>query len=118
MAETVSGKSRLLVRLQDGFEKDMTSNKLTIVTVDSITVTEEAKVNMIMQYLTRQLIWKRDYIIVSICYYILITGMVLIERGSRKRLRLIQTSRRWMTRYSMMKGIITGRCFFRTRTYG
>ena len=40
----VSGKRRFLVRFQDGYEKDLTSNQLTLVTVDKIPVTEEAKV--------------------------------------------------------------------------
>ena len=44
VVQVVSGKSRLLVRFQDGFEKYMTSNQLTAVTVENIPVEEEAGV--------------------------------------------------------------------------
>ena len=41
VVQGVSGKRRFLVRFQDGCEKVMTSNQLTIVTVDRIPVIEE-----------------------------------------------------------------------------
>ena len=37
------GESRFLVRFQDGFDKDLTSNKLTIVTVEKISVDKQPK---------------------------------------------------------------------------
>ena len=36
MVQGVYGNRRLLMRFQDGCEKDLTSNKLTIMTVDNI----------------------------------------------------------------------------------
>ena len=47
VVQEVSGNRRFLVRLQDGCEKDLTSNKLTIVTVYKSPVDEEPEVNMI-----------------------------------------------------------------------
>ena len=38
------GKKRFFVGFQDGFEKDMTSNQLTVVVVEKIPVTEEYEV--------------------------------------------------------------------------
>ena len=39
VVQGVSGKRRFLVRSKDGCEKDLTSNQLTIVTVEKSTVT-------------------------------------------------------------------------------
>ena len=47
MVQVVSDKSWLLVRFQDGCEKYLTSNQLTVVTVDNILVTKEADVSII-----------------------------------------------------------------------
>ena len=47
LVQVLIGKKSFLVRFQDGCEKDVNSNKLTIVTVDRIMVTEEAKVAII-----------------------------------------------------------------------
>ena len=44
MVQGVSGKRRFLVRFQDGCEKDVTSNKLTILTVENIPMNKEAEV--------------------------------------------------------------------------
>ena len=44
LVQGLSGKRRLLVKFQGGCEKYQTSNKLDPVTLDSIPVTEEAKV--------------------------------------------------------------------------
>ena len=44
VTEEVSDKRRFLVRFQDGCEQDMTSNQLTVVTVDIIHVTGECDV--------------------------------------------------------------------------
>ena len=45
--QAVSGKRSLLVRFQDGCEKDMTSNQLNIMILEKIPVNEEAKVPMV-----------------------------------------------------------------------
>ena len=47
MVQGVSGKRRFLVRFQYGFEKDLTSNQLTAVTVDNIPVDEKPEMSMI-----------------------------------------------------------------------
>ena len=47
MVQGLSGKRRLLVRFQDGCEKDMTLNQLTVVTVEKVPMTEEYEVPMI-----------------------------------------------------------------------
>ena len=47
VVQGVSENRRFLVRLQDGCEKDLTSNKLTVVTVYKSPVYEEPEVNMI-----------------------------------------------------------------------
>ena len=39
VVQGVSVKRRFLVRFQDGYEKDLTSNQLTSITVDSIPIT-------------------------------------------------------------------------------
>ena len=44
VVQVFSGKKRLLVRFQYGCDKNPTSNKLTVMTVDRIPMTEEAKV--------------------------------------------------------------------------
>ena len=47
MAQGVSVKRRSLVKFQYACEKYLTSNQLTIATVEKIPVTKEAEVNMI-----------------------------------------------------------------------
>ena len=47
MVQGVSGKMRFLGRFQDGCDKDLTSNQLTVVTVDRSPATEEAEILMI-----------------------------------------------------------------------
>ena len=47
VVQGVYGKRRLLGRFQYGSEKDMTSNQLTSVTVESIPMTKEYKVSTI-----------------------------------------------------------------------
>ena len=47
VVQGVSGKKRFLVRFQDGYKKDMTSNQLTVVILDNIPVEEEPTVPMI-----------------------------------------------------------------------
>ena len=44
MGESVGGKKRLLMRFQDGFEKEMSMNQLTIVTVERRPITKEYEV--------------------------------------------------------------------------
>ena len=44
MVQGVYWKKKFLVRFQDGFERYLTSNQLTSVTVDNIPVTNEAEV--------------------------------------------------------------------------
>ena len=44
MAQGVSGKRILLVRSQDGCEKDLNLNQLTIMTLVNIPLSEEVKV--------------------------------------------------------------------------
>ena len=44
VVQGISGKRRLLVRFQDRCEKFMTSNQLTVMKVERITMTKEAKV--------------------------------------------------------------------------
>ena len=43
----VSSKSRFLVRFQDGCDKDLISNKLTVVIVDKTPMTKESGVSII-----------------------------------------------------------------------
>ena len=47
MVEGLSVKSRFLVRFQDRCDKDLTSDRFTVVAVDRITATEESEVKMI-----------------------------------------------------------------------
>ena len=47
VVQGVSGKSRLLVRFKDGYEKDMTSNQISVMTEEKIPMTKEADITMI-----------------------------------------------------------------------
>ena len=47
VVQGVSGRRRFLVRFQNGCEKNMSSNQLTVVIVDKILVEEEPLVSMI-----------------------------------------------------------------------
>ena len=47
VVESISSKRRFLARFQYGCEKDLTSNHITVVTVDRIPMNEEAEVPMI-----------------------------------------------------------------------
>ena len=47
LVESLSGQREFLMIFKDRCEKYPTSNQLTVVTVDSIPVTEESKVTMI-----------------------------------------------------------------------
>ena len=47
MVKGVSSKSRFLVRFQDGCDKDLISNKLTVVIVDKTPMTKESGVSII-----------------------------------------------------------------------
>ena len=44
VSQGVSGKMILLVRYQDGCEKDLNLNQLTIITLEEIPLSEESKV--------------------------------------------------------------------------
>ena len=47
LVQVVSGKTRFLVRFQDGYEKDLTLNQLTAMAIHKIPVTKEYEVPMI-----------------------------------------------------------------------
>ena len=49
MVQGVSGKKRLLVRFQDGFENNLSSNQLTIVIVEKISEEKEPEVSDISE---------------------------------------------------------------------
>ena len=95
--ESVSGKKMFLVRFQDGCEKVMTSNQLTIVTVDRIPVIEEYEVPTISTKHEKAVDLKKVYYHGISFYYSLISRMVLTENMTRQRFRPIQTRRRLRT---------------------
>ena len=46
VVQGVSGKRRLLVRFQDGFDKDLNSNQITTTTIEKIPMDEEINENL------------------------------------------------------------------------
>ena len=64
------GKRSLFMMFQNGFENDVTSKQLTLVTVDNISVDKEPEVTTIVLYLMRQILQRRYTIMFSMFYSI------------------------------------------------
>ena len=61
VVEAISGNRRFLVMFQGGWEKDLASNKLTVVIVDSRPVNKEAKVPTISKKLEESVDLEEGY---------------------------------------------------------
>ena len=61
MVQSVSGRRRLLVRFQNGCENNLSSNQLTIVTVEKITEEKEPEVSEITEIPEEQVELEKGY---------------------------------------------------------
>ena len=74
---------------------DLTSNQITIIIVDKRPVEEEPKVPMIPEIPEEQVTSKRDTLVVSMLFYILIIGAVLKESSKSRKCNSILMSSIW-----------------------
>ena len=95
VVQGVSGKHSFFLRFQDGCEKDINPNELTVVTVDNIPVGEEPKVRTIAVIPDEKVdLYKGFYHGVHVMEDFT-KEVGLIERSRRQTLNLIQMRRIW-----------------------
>ena len=97
VVQGVCGRRRFLVRFHNGFEKNLSSNQLTVVIAHEILVEEEPEVSKIPETLEDNVESHKGY---YRCVYVLLHSKKrtkLTVRRSRRNWRMILMKRRWMT---------------------
>ena len=95
VVQGVLGRRSFLVRFQNGREKNLSSNQLTVVIVDTILVEEELWFLRLLRYWRIKSKKRRDTIAVSMLCYSLKKSLLLTVRSIRRTWRVILMKRRW-----------------------
>ena len=93
--QVVSGRRRLLVRFQNGCEKNLSLNQLTVVIVEKILEEKEPEVSKISEIPEEQVKFGKGY---YLCVYVMLqfnSRLMFTLRRSRRTWSMILMKRRW-----------------------